>query len=96
MLNNGFKWVIIFAVFLLAFLVGYLVYKSFKSKAPAWQPSQQITLPVAPSLTPAPAVSGTSSANTRTLPKTGAPVALMAIFASSALISGYFLRKFPE
>lgn len=31
-----------------------------------------------------------------TLPKTAFPVALFGIFSASAMISGWFLRKFPE
>lgn len=96
MINGLLKWVIIFAVFLLAFFGGYLVYKSFKSKVPAWKPSQQVSPPKIQNPTPTPAVSGISSPDVSTLPRTGAPIGLMMIFASSALISGWGLSKFPK
>lgn len=39
--------------------------------------------------------SGTSG-NVQTLPNTGLPSALAAVFATSAIISGWFLRRFPQ
>jgi len=96
MINGLLKWVIIFVVFLLAFLGGYLIYKSFKAKPPVWQPSQQVSPPQVQNSTPTPAISGTSSPNVSTLPRTGVPIGLMIIFASSAAMAGFYLRKFPE
>ncbi|MDO8619299.1 MAG: hypothetical protein Q7R49_05145 [Candidatus Daviesbacteria bacterium] len=48
-----------------------------------------------PSATPAP-IPSTTKGGTNTLPKTGFPLTLVGVFAMSALVSGYFLRKFPE
>ena len=96
MVNDWFKWIIIAAVFLLAFSGGYLIFQSFKPKAPAWQPVQQVPPPEVQSPSPTPGVSGVSSANATTLPRTGAPIGLMAIFATSAIISGWGLSKFPK
>ncbi len=83
------------AVFLLAFSGGYLIYQALKPKPPVWQPVQQVPPPVTTS-SPVPSVSGTSSSGATTLPRTGAPIGLLAIFASSVLISGWGLSKFPK
>lgn len=40
--------------------------------------------------------SGTNRSNIQTLPRTGVPAGLIAVFGVSAAISGYFLRKFPQ
>lgn len=93
--SDRFKWLIVIGIFLIFFSGGYLIFQALKPKPPAWKPSQQVAPPrVSPM--PSPAVSGTSSPSVSTLPRTGAPIGLMVIFASSALVSGYFLRKFPK
>ncbi len=40
--------------------------------------------------------SGSNSSNITTLPNTGYPAALIGIFSVSAMVSGYYLRKYPR
>lgn len=72
------------------------------------EPSEELNLTPTITLTPTPipgrvvaptGVLGQTMPNTgvsQTLPNTGFPLALVGIFAASAAISGFFLRKYPD
>ncbi len=103
--DNRWLRLIIAGLILAAIAVGYLILTNRFNTAPK---TPQQTRPVqqaspTPSPTPSPSTLGTStstdSANlsgATTLPNTGFPAGLAAIFSLSALVSGYFLRKYPK
>ena len=95
-----------------AFLGGFFIYRKVSQSSiandqslepiPVYVPSPALSV----SPTPSPRIpevknGATSSATASTkggqkLPATGAPIALIGIFAAGALASGIGLRKFPE
>lgn len=76
----------------LAFIV-FSVFKEFRGTTSVINKSPVEETIVKPSPTPSPVPPPFSP---QTLPKTGFPMPLVGIFATSFIISGYFLRKFPN
>ena len=102
---------IIIGLILAAIVVGYFVLaQRFQANKTTSTLTQQTPIPTAtarilvasPLATPGKnivAASPTSQNNNRnlqTLPKTGLPEILLGVFSLSAIISGWFLRKFPN
>lgn len=95
---------IIIGLILAAIVVGYMIF------AQKFNASQQgkinnttnigvVTPTPAPTtgIEPTPeALFNQQSTDTKTLPGTGFPVGLLGIFATSLIISGFFLRKYPD
>ncbi len=102
---DGKLKLIIVGLFLAAFVIGYFIIAQRMQKVktpPVTGIVQQATPSPAPqptaTLAPTPLnqqkngnVTGVSS-----LPKTGFPLPLAGVFATSAVISGWFLRRFPN
>lgn len=87
---------ILVGIFLGSLALGYFIF-SQKVKIDQNQTSKVVITP-SPSATPTTLGTTTSTVakSGQQLPATGVPVALIGIFAASAMISGFFLRKFPK
>lgn len=97
--------IILVVLVAVAFLAGFFIYRQVSLKGTQKQNEiyENVSLPTpVASPTPAqipqriPAVRTQATTSGTALPRTAAPVALFGIFAASAAISGFFLRKFPE
>ncbi|MBI2600753.1 hypothetical protein HYW42_02260 [Candidatus Daviesbacteria bacterium] len=71
-----------------------------KQNQQATRPVQQFQPSPTPSPTGEPGVSTESGqmgdSSVQNLPNTGFPIGLVGIFSASAMISGYYLRKYPK
>ncbi len=86
---EDFKLQIILVVLVvIAFVAGFALYQKVSQREV--QPKNEIAVSA-----PTPVRNQATTSGTN-LPRTAAPVVLIGIFAASALISGFFLRKFPE
>ena len=89
---------IIAGLVLAAIVVGYIIFSQRFSTNNTNRSVQQIT--PTPVLTttpiPTPATLGQSTKEISSLPNTGFPVGLIAIFSASAAVAGYFLRRYPH
>ncbi|MBI4036351.1 hypothetical protein HY386_00540 [Candidatus Daviesbacteria bacterium] len=91
-----FKMIIVLGLVVVGLVVGYVIFtqRFASTQSLPNRPVQQIDQ-VTPSPTPE-TLGQQAPAATKTLPKTGFPIGLLGIFATSAAISGYFLRQFPR
>lgn len=92
---------IIGGLVLVGFAVGYLILaQRFQTETPKIAPQPMKNIIASPSATPTPVVINQGSDNQtdglNTLPQTGVPLPILASFALSAIVSGFFLRKFPN
>ena len=106
--NEGRIKLIIAGLVLAAFAIAYFIlaqkYQPSKNQTVSPPPIQTMdsTTPVAspgPLAQESPTPSGNISGGlggVETLPNTGFPAPLIVSFATSAMIAGYFLRKFPD
>lgn len=104
--DNRWLRLVIAGLILAAIAVGYLILTNRFNSAP--KNSQQTAKQVqqaspTPTPTPSPSSLGASTSadvanpsGATTLPNTGFPAGLAAVFSLSALVSGYFLRKYPK
>lgn len=100
---------ILAVLFLAVLILGFFLYQKLIVTRQATPRVTQIRVtpsPIPPSSpSPSPATLGQTTAGglalnqkgvVKSLPSTGAPEVILALFATSAAVSGFFLRKFPE
>lgn len=98
--SDGRLKLIIVGLVLAAFAIGYFVIAQGVQKSKNSSDTVQVSsapLPVSsPSPTPSTVPGQNNLEEVPTLPKTGFPLPLVGAFATSAIISGWFLRRFPK
>lgn len=101
--NEGRLKLIIAGLILVAFVIGYLIisqkFKPQKLTVTNITSSQDTIIvpsPMPSSLDTTISTSDFSKGDVQSLPKTGFPIPLAVSFATSAIVAGLFLRKFPD